>query len=781
MHLFLRSDLLKAGVGVPCPHGGGVECLMHGGTGQASHTPRTAAHDDPFGGHRALVSHDIAVEPYNKDHYHPDSKPLKKPLSATRSLGLAKRVLETSHKYNERPEEFDALPEHHQRAVTDGLHAAHEVLRRHNHNNRNNNRRSPNTYRDIESKSWEARDLSSDLKARRGLKDLAEGRKKFKTPKGHLKDGTSKKQVALTTEVQGNRVPRSMDEAHEAVFHYIFGDHPYEALHGAYSLDHPKYTSDINELHMEHSGDRAEASIRGAVHPKGSRHEAGTFSRAFTRKRDGKLHVYHGTFFINGPHQNHGIVGKVFRNSFGFYQKAGVHHVEVQPVEVGKYTWPRMGFHWGHDGNEAARRELPQYMRDHFGMGREERHKLTGEVAHKPWEVAKLEMPLPEKTGPNQHGNFKYVGKEQHPRKPGEVKYKYYNTDLESMDNDGNPLTIEGTNAPEYHPDHDPSKGAPRINAGQDFLLSKHGARVWGAAHHGHILMDPKDPGYQNLCEYLKLKPEDATAAPQELADYHTSRPHRMPEREADEGYGSSRPRTSSSRSGTCSNCGEETESRYDSYCPSCQKDKEKHEALMEQKREEKREKKAKLERKENKRQLAERDTLNPGDEVQPHHVIDALPDYRGMSEYTTPSRRVGAVPAWERRSERGYGSDRGQQVAGPLSEPGVKIKIRHDPRYKGTWVLGKDRHWRPIRVGSDQPHLPWSVLHSLAQSGHVHRHDDRGSYTPDYRQTHLHDKISREIERRHPRKPSGLMSPQARKWGKYQDAAWEIRRRGGR
>jgi hypothetical protein len=43
-----------------------------------------------------------------------------------------------------------------------------------------------------------------------------------------------------------------------------------------------------------------------------------------------------------------------------------------------------------------------------------------------------------------------------------------------------------------------------------------------------------------------------------------------------------------------------------------------------------------------------------------------------------------------------------------------------------------------------------------------------------------LHDKISREIGKRHPHKPSGLMSPQARKWGKYQDAAWEIRRRGG-
>jgi len=781
MHLFLRSDLVKGkAVGVPCPHGGGVECLMHGGTGQATHTPRTATHDDPFGGHKTLVAHDLAVEPYNASNYHPDSKPLKKPLSPTRARGLASRVVEASKPYHEDPEKFDKLPEHHRQSVTDGLRAANEVLRR----SRSQRGLSSSAFRRMDDQASRARYMHRDLNSRKAFADLTEERKKYKVPLGHLKEGSKKKDTEVSAEVEGNDVPKNMDAAHEALFHRIFGEHTFDELHNAYSLKHPKYNANLESLSLSHNYGRNEANLRGVVrHHSGEVATDPTFTRTFTRKPDGSLHVYHGTFFIKPHHQNQGIAGKVFKNSFGFYQKAGVNHVEVQPVEVGKYTWARMGFHWGHGGTEAARRELPMYLRDHHDMDRVQRHKITAEIAHKPWEVAKLEQPLPEKNeGSGEYGHFKYMGREEHPRKPGQYKYKYWNSHLGVTARNGNPLTIEGSNAPADHPHHDPSKGAPRINAGQDFLLSRHGARVWDGADqgHGHIVMDPKDPGYQNVCEYLGLKPEDATGKPQKLADYHTSEPHQMPEHERDEGTVGRSTRggsSTSSRRGTCSNCGEETESRHDSYCPSCQQDKEKHEALMEKKREEEREREAKKEKQEEKR----RNTLNPGDEVQSHHVQDAMPIQSASHGAGGPSIHRLHTPQRETVGQFSGRQKEEIEPRGPLSELGTKIHIHDDPRYQGKWALGKDRHWRPIRVGKGERHLPWTVLHALAQQGRVHRHDDRGSYTPDYRQTHLHEKIGRKLLKLHPNKPSGLLSPQVRKWRKYEEAAWDVRRRGGR
>lgn len=726
MYLFLRSDLVKGkAVGIPCPHGGGIECMMHGGTGQATHTPRTNVHEDPFGGHKTLVAHDLSVEPSNVSNYHPDSKPLNKPLSPTRARRLASRVVEASKPYHEKPEEFDKLPEHHRQAVTDGLRAAHEVLRR----SRYDRGLSPRVFRQLDDQASRARYMHRDLNSRKAFADLTEERKKYKVPAGHLKKGAGEKGTEVSAEVEGSDVPRNMDAAHEALFHRIFGEHTFDELHDAYSLKHPKYKANLESLSLAHNYGRSEANLTGVVrHGSGETATDPTFTRTFTRKRDGSLHVYHGTFFIKPHHQNQGIAGKVFKNSFGFYQKAGVNHVEVQPVEVGKYTWARMGFHWGHGGTEQARKELPMYLRDHHDLDRVQRHKITAEIAHKPWEVAKLEMPLPEKNESGQgYGHFKYLGREEHPRKPGQYKYKYWNEALGVENRHGEPLTIEGSNAPADHPHHDPSKGAPRINAGQDFLLSRHGARIWNEADqgHGHIIMDPKDPGYQNVCDYLGLKPEDATAKPQDLADYHTPEPHRMPEHEHDEGtmgrstHGSSS--SSSRQRGSCRNCGEETGSRYDSYCSSCQDQKEEHEAKMEAKRE----REQKEEYKRGKKKLAERDTLEPGGEVQPHHVLDAMPMYRGPGEYGSRSRSgIGYEQAQERRS----GDE--QQTAGPLSEPGVKIHIHDDPRYQGKWALGKDRHWRPIRVGVGQKHLPWTVLHALAQQGRVHRHDDRGSFS---------------------------------------------------
>jgi len=761
--------------------------MMHGGPGQTTHpvTSSRGHENDPFGGHKTLVAHDLAMQPHNAENYHPDSKPLQKPLSFRRSVGLAHRVIEASKPYHEKPEEFDKLPEHHRQSVTDGLRAAHEVL----HRCQIRGGLSSQTYRHINDQAARARYMHRDLNSRKEFADLTEERKKYKVPAGHLKEGAGKKGTEVSAEVEGNNVPSNMDAAHEALFHRIFGEHTFDDLHNAYSLKHPKYNANLESLSLSHNYGRNEAHLRGVVRDSSGQIASNPdFTRTFTRKRDGSLHVYHGTFFIKPHHQNQGIAGKVFKNSFGFYQKAGVNHVEVQPVEVGKYTWARMGFHWGHGGTEAARRELPMYLRDHHGSSREERHKITGEIAHKPWEVAKLEMPLPEKTDSGQYGNFKYMGREEHPRKPGQYKYKYWNSHLGVTARDGSPLTIEGSNAPADHPHHDPSKGAPRVNAGQDFLLSGHGYRVWDGADqgHGHIVMDPKDPGYQNVCDYLGLKPEDATGKPQELADYHTPSPHRMPEHERDEGtVGRSTYSSSSSRQrGSCSNCGEETESRHDSYCSSCREDKEKHEALMEKKREEEREREAKKEKQEEKQEEKRRNTLNPGDEVQPHHVQDAMPFPSARSDRSTsgPLRHVDrSVPsAPEGSGQYRHLHPEETEPQGPLSELGTKIRIKGDPRYDGKWALGKDRHWRPIRVGKGERHLPWTVLHALSQQGRVHRHDDRGSYAPDYRQTHLHDKIFREIEKRHPRGSGGIMSPQARKWRGYEEAAWDVRRRRG-
>lgn len=758
MELYIRlsrSDLVKAAPAVkPCPHGGGVECLMRGGDGSESHpaaAPVHGEHEPPLAGHQVLARHAVTTG-VSPGGFKTAPKPLEHPLPEHHALGLAKRVSDVTQRVVNRPDHFAELPPQHQNKIMDGLRAAHHVLERH-YNQARESGKSWGELEPVHSYVRQARDQRADLQAHKEAQEklapLVEERKKYKAPVGHLESSSKKKGTSVTTSVDGSEVPLAHKQASEAVFHRLAGDHHFDDLHRAYSLEDPDYHIAMDELNIEHENPKykrggdsgsTQGKIHGRLIHKETGSKVGEFTRTLTRRPDGSLHVYHDFFKVHNDHQNQGAVNKVFRNSFKFYQDAGVNHVEVQPAWVGKYTWPRMGFHWGHGGNDEARRQLPMYLRDHFDMDHGTRHGITGEIAHKPWDVAKLRLPLPEKGaggGHGDYGDFDYMGREPVKGEEGKYRYFYRNRRPYHYVDEDRPGTykVGGSNAPVDHPDHDPKLGAPEINAGQDFLLSKHGYEIWNAAHHGHIRMHESDPGYQNICKYLKLDPKAAKAAPQERMDYHDPEPHKAPEREADEQsrsrmsahermWGSS----SGSRSrGTCSNCGEETESRHDSYCPSCQEDKEKMEAKREREAEAKREKEEKLKRAQNKRDLVERDTLDPGGEVQPHHVLDATPRHRASGPYRRSPSKQG--PGQEAAFQRRHDQDEHEVMAGPLSEPGVKINVRDpNPRFKGTWVRGKDHQWRP--ADNSERRMSWSDLHDLVQRGNVVRHDDRGSYS---------------------------------------------------
>jgi len=192
--------------------------------------------------------------------------------------------------------------------------------------------------------------------------------------------------------------------------HNVFKDKVNDAdhyLHDSFKMDHPDYTSKVNDSALEFESDisskeHQRRSIQSThswphrvtvsgdiVHHSGGL--IGQFSRTFGRDVNGDLRVNHDGLSLDKEHQGYGISKALMKSSLEHYRQMGVKTVHVGPADVGRYTWAKMGFHWGEDGTRHVKRTLPKFLVEH-GEDPKSAQEITDRHADKPWEIASLHI-----------------------------------------------------------------------------------------------------------------------------------------------------------------------------------------------------------------------------------------------------------------------------------------------------------------------------------------------------------------------------------------------------
>lgn len=124
--------------------------------------------------------------------------------------------------------------------------------------------------------------------------------------------------------------------------------------------------SKILSLKVEHSNGKPQLNI-GMVLKTPDGKDAGVINRTFERS-GGKLTVHHELFDLKEEHQGKGLAKNVMRKSLQAYEKAGVHAVHVDAMDVGRYTWASMGFRaQSASAVLGARAKLGEYI-DKIGL-----------------------------------------------------------------------------------------------------------------------------------------------------------------------------------------------------------------------------------------------------------------------------------------------------------------------------------------------------------------------------------------------------------------------------
>jgi len=278
----------------------------------------------------------------------------------------------------------------------------------------------------------------------------------------------------------------------EAVHRKLFGDTTLKDIHDAFSRPaNNGYYTKVHRVHLSlgfHEGDTRghRAYIHGdTYHPQHGKVGTG-FTRRIEFEPNGDKVAQHSSFYIDKDHQRNGVSKAMFRGVLPLYRKIGVKRVKIDTLDKqGRHTWARAGFHWGKEGTKRVRTTLPAFLKHRYGMSEEGSRNLSFRIADKPWEVAGLNLPVTAK--------HTYAGRTG---EAGHHQYHYH-------DNFGNHTL--GTNAPIGHTDHDPSKGAPHLQAGHSFLTDDHfGNHVWqdGAT----MELQDGHPTYEHAKRYFGLK-----------------------------------------------------------------------------------------------------------------------------------------------------------------------------------------------------------------------------------------------------------------------------------
>lgn len=102
------------------------------------------------------------------------------------------------------------------------------------------------------------------------------------------------------------------------------------------------FQTKIHTARVDHENGKATLSLAMSISKDGK--PAGIINRTVQRDKKGQLTVHHEAFDLDSEFQGHGAAKSVMRKSLQAYEKAGVHAVHVDAMDVGRYTWASMGF-----------------------------------------------------------------------------------------------------------------------------------------------------------------------------------------------------------------------------------------------------------------------------------------------------------------------------------------------------------------------------------------------------------------------------------------------------
>jgi GNAT superfamily N-acetyltransferase len=116
------------------------------------------------------------------------------------------------------------------------------------------------------------------------------------------------------------------------------------------------YASKVSQVTVY---DNKEMSVQGIITYKGK--EVGTFDRAITVEKRGKVAVDHTELMIHAAHRSKGLADRFNAHAVAKYQEMGVDRITLHAGdEVGGFAWARQGFRWStpEGGRKVAERAL---------------------------------------------------------------------------------------------------------------------------------------------------------------------------------------------------------------------------------------------------------------------------------------------------------------------------------------------------------------------------------------------------------------------------------------
>lgn len=212
---------------------------------------------------------------------------------------------------------------------------------------------------------------------------------------------------------------------------------------------------------------------------------SGTMDRSFTRS-NGELSIYHAYFFMEARYQNSGLGGEVIKNQFKQYEEFGVNKVSVSAASMGRYFWPRLGFEQTPSGRENMHANLVNHLRRTQRGEGDIRDCSNPDGNYPKW--GKLEKPL--------YGD---------PRNPTRVTGKRLYT-VEELSAIYNPA---GKSSQQMV-----SIAVPVVMPNgtvKDVQLLKDVQLSGGGSFSGNVKIGVGEKTYENVREYLKLRPPQGT------------------------------------------------------------------------------------------------------------------------------------------------------------------------------------------------------------------------------------------------------------------------------
>jgi len=380
---------------VPCPYGGGIECLRHGGDGADSHySSFHHKHEDQPQSHEDVLHQEAGKDPGERTHS----------LNQMQKKALVGHVMS---RYESEGTDLDNPDTRSKYMKT--LRHVHGYLDK-----------------DAESNAWRKKAIS-EWKSK-----INQYGSEDQKPEGHLAMEAAEKQINVTCnfskEVGWGSMSSKESDLPEKMLEQAFGKQigisDFERM---YHVTTPGYDANIHHINIvEKEHGQYEINVMGSIdHEKGSE-QAATFVREIhcsvggKGKKDRFIMVHHDKLFVVPSHQKSGIGTDFIRNSIEEYVKLGVNQITASPHWVGKYTWARMGFQWDEEAADNASHWMTEFLISHYGMEKKAAAKLATKFADMPSRFAAKTLHNPQLTDDGQ-ALFRSFEKSEYRCKPEEV------------------------------------------------------------------------------------------------------------------------------------------------------------------------------------------------------------------------------------------------------------------------------------------------------------------------------------------------------------------------